>query len=172
MKIKKSLLVQIIKKEMANHIGRLLEDGPKDHNVNDADNDLKDKESKDSSKKIKPQHATDVDVAKTKTDAPGGKPQAKDAEPPKQELEAEPVDKDIETDVTSDKPEDESTKSDISDTLTGKTVQSITMEPKSKVLPGAQEIVLTFNEIPDPLRILLTKTGRMAFYFRGLRNDL
>jgi hypothetical protein len=54
----------------------------------------------------------------------------------------------------------------------GKTLQSITASPKSKVLPGAQEIELQFDGSPDPLRILVTKAGQIRFFLKGLHNKL
>lgn len=60
----------------------------------------------------------------------------------------------------------------ISSTVVGKTVQSISLEPKSKILPGAKELVVTFDQITDPLRVLIAKTGEVKFYFRGLHNEL
>lgn len=56
--------------------------------------------------------------------------------------------------------------------LSGKTVQAITIEPKSKVLPGAKEVILTFNETTDSLRILVTGTGQVKFFYRGQLHDL
>lgn len=63
-------------------------------------------------------------------------------------------------------------KNDISDNVVGKTIQSITMEPTSKLLPGSKELTITFNEITDQFKILITKTGNIKFYFRGLHNIL
>ena len=62
---------------------------------------------------------------------------------------------------------------EIASQVTGKTIQSITMEPKSKILPGAQELTLTFKEIPDPLKVLITKTGMVKFFMKnGIHNKL
>lgn len=60
----------------------------------------------------------------------------------------------------------------LADDLVGKTVQSVTMEPKSKLIPGSQEVVLTFNEITDPLRIIVAKNGKLSFFFRGSLHNL
>jgi hypothetical protein len=54
----------------------------------------------------------------------------------------------------------------------GKTIQAISIEPKSEVLPGAKEIVLTFNETTDPIRIQVTSTGQVKFYSQGQLHDL
>ena len=67
---------------------------------------------------------------------------------------------------------DDSAHGKLANELIGKTVQSITMEPKSKLLPGATEIVITFNEITDPLRILIGKTGQARFFFRNSLHNL
>lgn len=60
----------------------------------------------------------------------------------------------------------------VNDEVSGKTVQAVTIEPKSKVLPGAKEIVLAFNESTDALRILVTPTGQVKFFWRGQLHDL
>jgi hypothetical protein len=60
----------------------------------------------------------------------------------------------------------------VNDEISGKTVQALTIEPKSKVLPGAKEVVLAFNESTDALRILVTATGQVKFFWRGQLHDL
>lgn len=60
----------------------------------------------------------------------------------------------------------------INDELSGKTVQALTIEPRSNVLPGAKEVVLSFNESTDTLRILVTQTGEVKFFWRGQLHDL
>ena len=60
----------------------------------------------------------------------------------------------------------------ISSTVVGKTIQSISLEPKSKILPGAKELVITFDQLTDPLRVLITSRGEIKFFFRGIHNEL
>lgn len=60
----------------------------------------------------------------------------------------------------------------VNDEVSGKTVQAVTIEPKSKVLPGAKEVVLSFNESTDALRILITSTGMVKFFWKGQLHDL
>lgn len=60
----------------------------------------------------------------------------------------------------------------VNDEVAGKTVQAVTIEPKSKVLPGAKEVIITFNESTDPLRILCTSTGEVKFFWRGQLHDI
>lgn len=60
----------------------------------------------------------------------------------------------------------------VNDEVSGKTVQAITVEPKSKVLPGSKEVVMTFNESTDALRILVTSTGQVKFFWRGQLHDI
>jgi hypothetical protein len=47
--------------------------------------------------------------------------------------------------------------------LSGKTVQAITVEPKGKNIPGSKEVVVTFNETSDQLRIILSASGEIKF---------
>ncbi len=88
-----------------------------------------------------------------------------DAEVPDVE---DPADDEISADVDDEDDGD----SKLADELVGKTIQSVTMEPKSKLVPGAQELVITFNEIADPLRVLVTKSGEIRFFFRGGLHNL
>ena len=66
----------------------------------------------------------------------------------------------------------------VNNEITGKTVQAITIEPQSKILPGAKEVVITFGESSDALRILIAKAGHgnegppVKFFWRGSLHDL
>lgn len=61
----------------------------------------------------------------------------------------------------------------VNNEVSGKTVQAITIEPKSELLKGAaKEVVITFNESTDPLRIIVTPTGQVKFAWRGQLHDL
>lgn len=172
MKISKKLLKQIVKEEFYRYLSEIYEaEEPKKKgkksDVVDATADQKN-EPKD------PKAATGKDKPR---DEKIPKPKKPESLP----ISADPADGDLEKDVEDptagtekDGEEDaeDVTGGKIADELTGKTVQSITMEPKSKLLPGAQEIVLTFKETPDPLKILVTKQGQVKFHFRGLHNQV
>lgn len=60
----------------------------------------------------------------------------------------------------------------VNNEVSGKIVQAITIEPQSKVLPGAKEVVLSFNDSTDALRILVTATGQVKFFWRGQLHDI
>lgn len=47
--------------------------------------------------------------------------------------------------------------------VAGKTVQAISIEPESMNLPGAKEVVISFNETQDTLKIIITPTGEVKF---------
>lgn len=91
-------------------------------------------------------------------------------EPPPDPTDGEGPDDEEALDPDGDGGEDAS--GAVNDELSGKTVQAITVEPKSKVLPGAKEVVLTFNESTDALRILVTSTGQVKFFWRGQLHDI
>jgi hypothetical protein len=82
--------------------------------------------------------------------------------------EPDPADDDIEPD---DKPAEDGG-GELNDELSGKTIQSLSLEPKSKLVAGAAEIVLTFNETTDPLRVIVTKTGAVKFFYRGSLHNM
>ncbi|HEU5118864.1 MAG TPA: hypothetical protein VFT74_19885 [Isosphaeraceae bacterium] len=161
MKIKRSLLNKLVKEELAAYLGGLLE-APAKPGVSDAESDKKGKE------KTKPQKEPDNTANSPKKSAPKEPDTAKTPKP----AGDDPADKGLEKQAAGeedidDAEADEKSSSKIGDEVSGKTVQSLTQEPKSKVLPGAQEIVVTFDQIPDPLRILVTKAGDVKFFFRG-----
>ena len=172
MKVKRSVMLKLVKEELAKHIQSLLEADPKkpkDSEVVDAEKEKGEKEKNDKKdpKEQKP------DDKPPKKDAP--KPETKKTPPKELPAEEEPADKAIEKDVAEpDGEEDASeiTGGKIADEIVGKTIQSITMTPKSTTAPGFQEISLTFREIPDPLKILVGKTGMTKFVFRGVHNTL
>jgi hypothetical protein len=82
----------------------------------------------------------------------------------------EPADDELEQDVAG---EDESGAEEgtVAAEIEGKTVESISMEEDSKILPGASEVVVTFRDSPDALHLLLTKTGKVKVFYKGLHTD-
>lgn len=183
MKVPKSVLEQIVKEEIAAHVRSLLE-APKGIDVVDADDEKKGKEKeggKGEEKPLKP--SAGPKAPKQASDKPAEKPAEKGKGPKELPVGKEPDEPEEVPDEKvpgeGEKGEDdgvedadEVTGGKIADSVQGKTVQSITMEPESKILPGAQEVTLTFREMPDPLKILITKSGQVKFHFRGLHNTL
>lgn len=175
MKIKRSVLEKIVLEELAKHIQSLREaDEEKKDDKPKADVADAEKDKKSDKKAAEPSDDPD-NTAGGQKGKKGPPAPAKDALPVASEPAADDsLEKDVATDDKKDDVEnpDEVTGGEIAGELTGKTIQSITMEPKSKVMPGAQEIVLTFSQIPEPLRILVTKTGQVKFFYKGLHNEL
>jgi len=164
MKIKRSVLEKMVREELRNHIHEMME-GPKDDN-NGAD--VVDAEKEKKAGEDKAEKKADAAAGKAPEPKAPGEKKAKEL-PVADEPEADP---ELEKDVAGEEDAEDVTGGKIADEISGKTIQSVTMEPKSKTLPGAQEIVLTFKEIPDPLKILITKTGQVKFFFRGIHNEL
>ena len=188
MKIKRSVLEQIIREELASHIREMMNEAPKDDKdkkdfgLVDANAEKKGKEKKGGKGEEKPTTpqggAPEVKGKKTspnQADKPKDKTVGAKELPVPKEPEADPeLEKDVagENDPGEEEDAADITGSKIANEVSGKTIQSITMEPKSKLLPGAQEITLTFREIQDPLKILITKSGAVKFHFKGLHNEL
>jgi hypothetical protein len=82
----------------------------------------------------------------------------------------EPADDDLEADVAGDE-ESGAEPGTVAYELEDKTIESVSMEEDSKIMPGATEIVLSFRETPDALRLLVTKTGKIKIFYKGLHND-
>jgi hypothetical protein len=173
MKIKKAQLERIIREELARHVGGLLREKPGEHP------DLEDAEGEEDispASEKQPDNTAGKPSGK-KDAAPGGEAPGDDEEKP---IEDEPADNDLEKQAVGDKgaddeEDDEAGPEDtekVSDELVGKTVQSITANPKSKMMPGAMEIVIQFDQMPEPLKILVTKSGQVKYYFKGLHNEI
>jgi hypothetical protein len=56
---------------------------------------------------------------------------------------------------------------EINDQISGRTVQSISLEPESDLVPGSREIVLTFSDSPDVLRMMVDDVGNIVFSWNG-----
>lgn len=82
----------------------------------------------------------------------------------------EPADDDLEADVAGAE-ESGAEPGTVAAELEGKTIESVSMEEDSKIMPGATEVVLSFHETPDALRLLITKTGKIKVFYKGLHND-
>lgn len=55
----------------------------------------------------------------------------------------------------------------INDQIAGRTVKSIALEPDSDLIPGSREIVLSFSDSPDILRVLVDDVGNIVFSWNG-----
>jgi len=175
MKFPKGRIEQIIREELAAHLAGLLREKEGEHP------DLEDAEDGGSADETEPASNKQPDNTSGK---PVGKADAQPAVPGDDEekpLDDEPADNDLEKQAVGDKgADDEEEDSEegneeqekLSDELVGKTIQSITANPKSKLMPGAMEIVVQFDQIPEPLKILVTKSGQVKYYFKGLHNEI
>lgn len=100
-------------------------------------------------------------------------PEAGGDEPlPDQELPTgeEPSDDDLEADAAGDE-ESGAEPGTVAAELESKTIESVSMEEDSKIMPGATEVVITFKESPDALRLLVSNTGKVKVFYKGLHND-
>jgi hypothetical protein len=63
---------------------------------------------------------------------------------------------------------------EINDQISGRTVQSLqslSLEPESELLPGSREVVFTFSDSPDVLRVLVDDVGNIVFSWNGKLTD-
>jgi hypothetical protein len=152
MKIKKSVLLKLVKEETLKRLDKLVKEDSAA--VIDADSDNKDKDKK--KKQEKPKDKSPKPKEKSSKEPP--KPE-KD-----QELPGVSPEQDAEADANG---------KGIGDQIAGMTILSFTMEPRSKVVPGAIELNLQFKESPQPLRVLISKSGQVRFLYKGsLQSEL
>lgn len=157
----RSRLEQIVKEELAAHI-KALREAP-DDTLPDDDRKKPSKARKTSALEKNRQPTNDQE------EKPPTPPPAKSVEPPVDDTSEDPSDDELAAADASDG-EAEPEAGQLSTELEGKRIQSVTQEPKSQLVPGASEIVVTFAEVPDPLRIIVTKTGAVRFFYKTLIN--
>ncbi len=175
-RLKRSRLEQIVREELAAHI-RELREAPEPPEDEDEPKEPTGQEPEAPKKSVggpaKPKARTPAPTKST-ADAPEKDAQkSAAADPDKPGAPEDPADADLDADEPEDS--DDGTGEDDADPLAGKLseelegrrVQSLTVEPKSQKVPGASEIVVTFSDVPDPLRIIVTKTGEYRFSYKG-----
>lgn len=153
MKVSRQLLEKIVYEEFIKFVRGNLSEAPK------------------STDPLDPEFSDDEEIPDPDSapEEPTGMPELGTEDPPQVPDEPDPADDQLAKDDAGEEPP---IGGSIASDVQGKTIQSITMDNDSKMIPGATEVVLTFNEIPDALRIMVTKTGRVKFFFRGLHNDV
>lgn len=167
MKVSRKLFERVFREELIRHIGLLRED----------EEDVEEPAPDEDPQATRPKEKGTGKVPTKRTKEPDrASPKSAKGEPPKlspppapepgtppvSEPEAEPDPVDPEAEEGDEEP-DATPGGDVNRLVAGKTVQSISIEPKSKLLPGAKEVTLTWNETPDPLKILVTATGQIKF---------
>jgi len=182
MRIKKSRIVEIVREELALHIREMLEAGDDEEEKKGgpstvgADKDNDNQEPDAPADDVAPKVGAEKGPEAPDGDAPAGGDEEQDAEVP---ATPDPSDDELSKDMADDETDDgedevdDETGGDISDEITGKTIQSMTFQPESKMMPGAAEITIQFDEIPHPLTILIGKSGMVKYHFKGaLHNEL
>lgn len=176
MKMKKADLLRIVKEEIV-HFSRTISEAAGDDDEEDSKKPGPGKPelttNSEPGPKKNPKDAKQQPGGPTKA-PPGGKPTtapSAPADPAVDQSSTEVPDEEDPADQEMD-PNSENPSSGINDELAGKTVQSISIEAKSKLLPGAKEVVISFNETTDPLKILITNSGLIKFYYRGQISDI
>lgn len=108
------------------------------------------------------------------TDSPVGDGMSGDdpGEVPELQGGDEDVDADLDALEAGEEPPSEEEQGTVAGELSGKTIESISVDEDSKIMPGATEVILTFHESPDAFRLLVTKTGQVKYFYRGLHNTL
>jgi hypothetical protein len=179
MKFKRSTVERIVREELNSVVKEMYETNFGVHEADDDKDKKKEPEVGGADKdndNVEPQKAgPDIapEVGDKETPAPDGEEPA-DTDIPDEDVPAgdDPSDTELSQDAE-DPAEEEPEGGDISKEIAGRSVQSITLEPESKLMPGAKEIVVQFEEIPQPLRILIGRSGVIKYHFKGsIHNEL
>lgn len=161
MKFKRSTVERIVREELHSVIKEMYEAKDEDE---DKKQDVKSAESDNDA--VEPP-AAGPDVAPSVGDDSGTITPG-DSDIPDEDVPAgdDPSDTELSQDVEDPK-DGEPEKSDISKDIEGRSIQSITLEPESKLMPGAKEIVIQFEDSPQPLRVLIGRSGAVKYHFKG-----
>jgi hypothetical protein len=173
LKIKRDLLERIVQEELVKFIAEQLNEGPGDASrgtvLDDDEEQLLLDEPEDDipgpGKGSEESLPTDSPVDDEAT-------AADDGDIPELPTDGEEADVDLDALEAGEEPPSEEEEGTVAGELNGKTVDKISVDEDSKIMPGATEIVFTFRENPDALRILITKTGKVKYFYRGLHNSL
>lgn len=172
MLIERRQLAEIIAQEVRLRLRELAEAG-------------EDSEGGDGAKRKRPRKPTTADAEDSpspKGKMPTGPRADPDADPEQAAPDGPPSDEDDGDDGGEDISDDEGidqggnageeSSGAVNNDLAGKTIQAITIEPQSQILPGAKEVVLSFRETSDSLRIIVTATGLVKFFLGGQLHDI
>ena len=154
MKINKSQLQKIVREETIRHLVGLME--ADEHEVVDANDDHKKKDAQKGKKEP--------------SKKPGG---SSPSEPKELPTDNEPADNDLGDEVST--PESDLEKDSVGKGIgdpapagvVGLQIQSFTVEPQPKSGAAKTELVLTFKNSPNPLRIMILPNGEVEFAYRG-----
>ena len=165
-KIRREVLEQIVLEELTRYLAEQLhEAAPSQGTVLD---DPQNKSSESADQVPNPGASPEEPLP---SDSPA--PEASDQEtPPEQGAGEDDVDDDLAALDAGEEPPSEEEEGTLAGELSGKTIQKISIDEDSKIIPGVTEIVMTFRESSDALRLLITKTGKVKYFYRGLHNAL
>lgn len=152
LKLKREHLERIVYEELTRYLAEQLNEAPKVQTA--LDDELPD-----------PEQAPEEQFPSTSPAPEAGDDPGEPAELPTGD---EPADDEL-ADMESGEGAEEGT---LAAELEGKTIESVQMDDDSMIMPGATEIVLRFREGEDALRFLVTKTGKVKVFYRGLHSDL
>jgi hypothetical protein len=167
LKISKKILEQIVLEELVKHLHEQLNEAPPGRGT--ILDDEPDDQEQLGDEIPDPSAAPEEDMPSTspapEADDDAGEP----ADLPAGEEEA---DFDLDALEAGEEPPSEEEEGTVAGELSGKTIEGVTVDDDSKIMPGATEVVFSFRESPDAFRLLITKTGQIKYFYRGLHNEL
>lgn len=143
MKINRSTLERIINEELVRYLERNITEAP------DLGSPLDDE--------LPPEEAGAI---------PGGPPMEADGETVGEE---DPADADLDAELAGEDPE---VPGSVAADMQGKTISNIEFTDESESIPGAHEVVLSFDGEEDKLRIIVMPSGDIKYFWKGLHNDI
>jgi hypothetical protein len=170
LKISRELLEQLVIEELAKHIYRLDEAPPGRSTVlDDEDPEQLPGEEEVPNPGNAPEEQLPTDSPIDGIEGGGEEEGGEDVEDGGDE---DPADMDLDALLKGDEPPDEEEEGTVAGEIKDKTIEQITVDEDSKIMPGATEIIFVFRENPDAFRILVTKTGKVKYFYRGLHNSV
>lgn len=142
MKISRSTLERIINEELVRYLERNLTEGPELGS------------------------ALDTELPPEMDELPGGPPMEADGETIGDE---DPSDADLDAELAGEVPEESGS---VAADMQGKVITNVEYDDESDTIPGAHEVILSFEDTEDKLRIIVMPSGNVKYFWKGLHNDI
>jgi hypothetical protein len=146
MKINRSTLERIINEELVHYLQRNLNEAPDLGSALDG--------------QMPPEDPSAMDAL------PGGPPMDADGETVGDE---DPMDDELDAELAGEVPEEGGS---VAADMQGKVIDNVEYSDESESIPGAQEIVFSFQDTEDKLRVIVMPSGNVKYFWKGLHSDI
>ena len=142
MKINRSTLERIINEELVRYLERNLAEAPELGSP------------------------LDNEMPPVADELPGGPPMEADGETIGDE---DPMDDELDAELAGEVSEEPGS---VASDLQGKVIDNVEYSDESESIPGAHEVVFSFQDTEDKLRVIVMPSGNVKYFWKGLHSDI